>query len=84
MAQYCVYCYNGIHKTYCRKSKDFVLTKDYRKCAGCGRQRHLVVVRLFPHIDHSSPFYYCFNLRECVEFYGVLFFYLPLNVTVWT
>ncbi len=82
MAQYCVYCYNGIHKTYYRKSKDFILTKDYHKCAGCGRQRRLVEMQLFPHgnpMKNSYP--YNVYVSSSIDFFIGLY-YLLLNIVV--
>lgn len=82
MAKYCVYCYNGIHKTYYRKSKDFILTKDYHKCEVCGRQRRLVIISLFQHIDWTRIVCLHPGVRDGVELSNDLFFYIPLNIVV--
>ena len=79
MARYCVYCYNGNHNIYYRKSEDYILTSKRRKCAKCGEIKHLVIVRLFPHFDYQGAVIY---RRDIVNFrllYSELFFYLPLR-----
>ncbi len=80
MSQYCVYCYNGIHKTYYRKSKDFVLTKDYHKCAGCGRQRRLVEMQLFPSAPTPKVIHNVFS--DMADNFWIDLYYLLLNIVV--
>ena len=81
MAKYCVYCYNGIHNIYYyRKSKDFILTKDYRKCAQCGKFRRLVIIRLFPHFDYQGAVIYRRDIVNFQLLYSELFFYLPIRI----
>lgn len=84
MARYCVYCYNGIHNIYYhRKSKDFILTKDYRRCAKCGKLRRLVIIRLFAHFDYQSAIYYRRDMVNSHLLMSELFFYLPIRVVLW-
>lgn len=80
MAKYCVYCYNGKHDLYYHKSKDFILTKDYRRCAVCGRQRRLVIMRLFAH-DKWWRYPFCHGYQRFSPGVSIdLFFYIPLNI----
>ncbi len=83
MAKYCVYCYNGIHKTYYRTSNDFILTKDYRKCAICERQRRLVIMPLFANFD-CSDILSC-HARRIEGPLNAIFSlpFLPLQIIVW-
>lgn len=83
-AEYCVYCYNGVNKTYYRKSKDFILTKKYHICEMCGKQRRLVLTPLF---CHSKPYDYpIYNqrLNNALNGFSTIYFYLPLNLIVRT
>ena len=83
-AGYCVYCYNGVNKTYYRKSKDFILTKKYHKCELCGKRRRLVIMALFCHMNpHEFPAYYPLSINPLVCI-SIIYFYIPLNIVVWT
>lgn len=83
-AEYCVYCYNGVNRTYYRKSKDFILTKKYHKCEICGRRRRLVVMSLFYHMQPSDYLIYDPRLASALECFSIIYFYIPLNIVVWT
>ena len=82
MGKYCVYCFNGIHKTYYRKSKDFILTKDYRVCEKCGRRRRLVEVSLFPIPYQSDSTFSNATTELSFMFWSDVLYYIPLNIVV--
>jgi|GEM_PF-3817641 len=81
-AEYCVYCYNGVNKTYYRKSKDFILTKKYHKCEKCGKQRRLVLTPLFFYMSPSDSNSYRWRSIWTFKCFSFLYFYLPLNIVV--
>lgn len=84
LAEYCVYCYNGLNRTYYRKSKDFILTKNYYRCEKCGRRRRLVILPLFYHMHSSDFLIYDWRSIATTKYFVIICFYLPLNIVVWT